>query len=46
MSQSIEKTQYKLMSICSGAIFDDEGWTLEAPHETTPGLVRAMYENR
>lgn len=44
MSQSIEKTRYKLMSICSGAIFDDEGWTLDAPNETTPGLVRAIYE--
>ncbi len=46
MSRTIEKTQYKLMSICSGAIFDDEGWTLNAPNETTPGLVRASYHKR
>lgn len=44
MSLSIEKTNYKLMSICSGAIFDDEGWTLNAPNEATPGLVRAVYD--
>jgi len=44
MKLSIEKTNYKLMSICSGAIFEDEGWTLNAPNETTPGLVRAVYE--
>lgn len=46
MSQSIPKTNYKLMSVASGKTFDDEGWTLNAPHETTAGLVRAIYEKK
>jgi len=40
------KTNYRLQSIISGKIFEDSGWLLEAPGETQPGLVRAVYENK
>jgi len=46
MSLQIPKTNYRLQSVSSGKIFDDEGWTLDAPGETTPGLVRAIYEKK
>jgi len=41
-----EKTNYMLQSLVSGAIFEDSGWILDTPGETTPGFVRAIYENR
>ena len=41
-----EKTKYMLQSLVSGAIFEDSGWILDPPGETTPGFVRAIYENR
>ena len=37
---------YKLQSLATGAIFEDTGWTLDAPGETTPGLVRAIYKQQ
>ncbi len=40
------KTEYKLASVATGNIFDDEGWTLDAPGESIPGLVRAIYKNK
>jgi cysteate synthase len=46
MAQSISKTNYQLMSVASGKIFTDAGWTLNAPHETQAGLVRAIYEKK
>ncbi len=46
MAQSIEKTNYKLKSVASGKIFDDAGWTLNAPTETQAGLVRAIYDKK
>lgn len=46
MSKSIEKTKYHLQSIASGKTFNDEGWTLNAPGENTPGLVRAVYDKK
>ena len=46
MSLKIPKTNYRLQSVSSGKIFNDEGWTLDAPDETTPGLVRAIYEKK
>ncbi len=42
----LEKTQYLLQSISSGKIFEDQGWSLDAPEETTPTLVRAVYEKK
>lgn len=46
MREITEKTSYLLQSINSGKLFDDPGWMLEAPGETTPGLVRAIYEHK
>ena len=34
---------YKLQSLATGAIFEDTGWTLDAPGESVPGLIRAIY---
>jgi cysteate synthase len=44
MTPSIPKTKYHLQSIASGKAFDDTGWLLDAPGETKPGLIRAIYE--
>jgi cysteate synthase len=40
------KTKYLLQSVKTGKIFDDAGWTLDAPGETEPSLVRAIYEKK
>ena len=37
-------TRYRLKSIASGNTFDDTGWLLDAPGESEPGLIRAIYE--
>lgn len=37
-------TEYKLISLATGATFEDAGWTLEAPGEQVPGLIRAIYQ--
>lgn len=44
MSKEFTPTNYKLQSVKTGKVFDDEGWTLEAPGETEPTLIRAIYE--
>ena len=46
MSQSIPKTNYILQSVASGKTFEDSGWLLDAPVESTPSLIRAVYENK
>jgi cysteate synthase len=46
MKLSIDKTNYRLKSIASGKTFEDKGWTLNAPGEDVPGLVRAIYEKK
>lgn len=46
MNLSIPKTKYQLMSVATGKIFDDAGWMLNAPGESEPGLVRAVYEKK
>jgi len=43
---SFEPTKYFLQSVATGHTFPDTGWTLDAPGETSPTLVRAIYENR
>ncbi len=43
---SIKKTEYRLQSVASGNIFDDQGWTLDAPGESTPSLIRAIYKDK
>lgn len=39
-------TKYILKSLLTGKEFPDTGWLLEAPGETSPALVRAIYENK
>ena len=39
-------TQYKLLNVSSGRIFEDRGWTLSDPEADSPSLVRAVYENK
>lgn len=46
MGNSIPKTKYQLMSVATGKMFNDTGWVLEAPEESQPGLVRAIYEKK
>ena len=38
-------TQYKLVNVGTGRVFEDEGWTIADPEATSPSLVRAVYEN-
>jgi cysteate synthase len=46
MSEKFSPTRYQLKSLASGALFEDTGWLLDAPGETQPALIRAMYEHR
>lgn len=46
MSNDFKPTKYKLQSVKTGKEFNDEGWTLEAPGESTPTLIRAVYEKK
>lgn len=46
MAKGFTKTNYKLQSVRTGKIFEDKGWTLDAPEENEPTLVRAIYERR
>ncbi|NQU33758.1 MAG: cysteate synthase [Bacteroidetes bacterium] len=46
MSSSFSRTEYKLMSVETGAIFNDKGWTLDAPGESKPSLIRAIYNDK
>ncbi len=46
MIQPSEHTNYQLQSVASGQIFNDTGWMLEAPGETDPTLIRAIYEKK
>ena len=39
-------TDYRLMNVSTGRIFDDEGWTLADPQATSPALVRAIYSSK
>ena len=38
-------TNYQLVNVGSGRIFQDAGWTLADPEASAPSLVRAVYEN-
>ena len=46
MKMNFQPTGYVLESISSGRQFPDAGWTLEAPGEEVPTLVRAVYDNK
>jgi cysteate synthase len=41
-----QPTRYFLQSVKTGQHFPDAGWTLDAPGESSPTLIRAIYENR
>jgi len=46
MTVQITPTRYRLQSVASGKVFDDTGWLLDAPGESEPGLIRAIYEKK
>ncbi len=46
MKNHFNKTEYILQSLLSAKTFNDTGWMLEAPGETAPGLVRALYAKK
>lgn len=46
MGEKFEGTNYTLQSVVTGSIFNDEGWTLEAPGEEKPTLIRAIYDKK
>jgi cysteate synthase len=46
MPLKLEKTEYLLESIATGNRFEDSGWMLEAPGETIPTLIRAIYKKK
>ena len=46
MNSKFEKTLYKLQSVNTGKLFEDNLWTLDAPEETKPSLIRAIYEKK
>src|SRR5690554_4647134 len=46
MSKEFTKTNYQLQSVRTGKIFNNNSWTLDAPGETEPTLIRAIYEKK
>ena len=43
---AITPTSYKLQTVATGRIFDDNGWVLDHPQCDQPSLVRAVYEKK
>lgn len=39
-----EPTEYQLLNVATGRVFQDAGWTLSDPESPSPSLVRAVYE--
>ena len=46
MQQVFTPTEYELMSLATGTRFADSGWMLNAPGESTPALIRAIYAQK
>ena len=46
MMQEVKPTHYVLLSVKTGNEFADAGWTLDAPGEKEPTLVRAVYKEK
>lgn len=44
--EDFTKTGYRLQSVKTGNIFEDTGWLLDAPGETDPTLIRAVYDKK
>ena len=40
-----QPTDYKLMDVGTGRVFEDAGWSLADPQAPAPSLVRAVYAN-
>ena len=41
-----EATEYTLQSLVTGELFEDTGWLLDAPGQSKPGLIRAIYKHK
>ena len=41
---AFKPTNYKLLNVADGRVFEDEGWTLSDPESDAPSLIRAVYE--
>ncbi len=46
MNTEFTRIRYQLQSVRTGKIFEDSGWTLDAPGESEPTLVRTIYEKK
>lgn len=46
MSETFKPTEYKLVNVADGRVFEDAGWTLADPQSEKPSLVRAVYSNK
>ncbi len=46
MINDFKGTKYILKSFKTGNEFADKGWTLDAPNEAEPTLIRAIYEKK
>jgi len=46
MAQQFNATEYILESVNTGKQFNDAGWTLDAPNEEQPSLIRAIYNKK
>ena len=46
MINNFKGTKYNLKSFKTGNEFLDQGWTLNAPNESDPSLIRAIYEKK
>ena len=44
MIKEFKSTQYQLQSVKTGKLFEDKGWILDAPDESDPSLIRAVYK--
>ncbi len=42
----MDNKKYILQSIATGNTFEDKGWTLDAEGESTPTLIRAIYNKK
>ena len=43
---SINNQKYRLKSIASGNLYEDNGWTLDPINEDKPSLIRAIYTKK
>ncbi len=43
-SMELAATEYTLQSLVTGETFKDTGWMLDAPGQSKPGLIRAVYK--